>query len=72
MSRGVLGERKFDKEQWQCSILDSVVGAFLTQNVTDALSSKAFMNMVAIFPPKGEKFIRSCISLPSKFFHCSP
>ena len=32
-------------------MLDSVVGAFLTQNVTDALSSKAFMTMVATFPP---------------------
>ena len=27
-----------------------MVGAFLTQNVTDALSSKAFMTMVAQFP----------------------
>lgn len=48
--RGVLGERRFDPLQWRCSVLDSVVGAFLTQNVTDALSSKAFMTMVAQFP----------------------
>lgn len=31
-------------------MLDSVVGAFLTQNVTDALSSKAFMTLSARFP----------------------
>lgn len=49
--RGVLGERKFNPKQWQCSVLDSVVGAILTQNVTDALSSKAFMTMTALFPP---------------------
>ena len=48
--RGVLGDRKLDPGQWGGSILDSVVGAFLTQNVTDALSSKAFMTLAASFP----------------------
>ena len=48
--RGVLGDRKLDPRQWGGSILDSVVGAFLTQNVTDALSSKAFMTLAASFP----------------------
>ena len=32
------------------SILDSVTGANLTQNVTDVLSSTAFMNLAARFP----------------------
>ena len=42
--------------QWGGSILDSVVGVFLTQNVSDALSSKAFMNLAATFPlPEGDR-----------------
>ena len=42
--------------QWGGSILDSVVGVFLTQNVSDALSSKAFMNLAATFPlPGGDR-----------------
>ncbi|KAL5976428.1 hypothetical protein ACLOJK_020759 [Asimina triloba] len=36
----------------QGSVVDSVVGVFLTQNVSDHLSSSAFMNMAARFPPK--------------------
>jgi len=36
--------------QWGGSVLDSVVGVFLTQNVSDALSSKAWMNLAATFP----------------------
>lgn len=36
--------------QWGGSILDSVVGVFLTQNVSDALSSKAYMNLASMFP----------------------
>ena len=36
--------------QWGGSILDSVVGVFLTQNVSDALSSKAWMNLASTFP----------------------
>ena len=31
-------------------MLDSVVGVFLTQNVSDALSSKAWMTLAATFP----------------------
>lgn len=50
----VLGERKFDCDEWHSSILDSVVGAYLTQNVTDALSSKAFMTLASKFPATKE------------------
>ena len=36
--------------------MDSVAGVFLTQNVSDALSSKAFMNLAATFPlPEGDR-----------------
>ena len=38
--RGVLGDRRHVPGRWTGSVLDSVVGVFLTQNVTDALSSK--------------------------------
>ena len=68
--RPVLGDRTFKRNQWGGSVLDSVVGAFLTQvalgvpvqacrqhsdlhvlqNVTDALSSKAFLSLAASFP----------------------
>jgi hypothetical protein len=34
---------------WGGSIVDSVVGAFLTQNVSDVLSSQAFLNVAAAF-----------------------
>ncbi|KAK9690094.1 hypothetical protein RND81_09G104600 [Saponaria officinalis] len=42
------GSKKFIK--WNGSVLDSVVGVFLTQNVTDVLSSTAFMNVVSEYP----------------------
>uniref|UniRef100_A0A0A9CM86 DML3 n=1 Tax=Arundo donax TaxID=35708 RepID=A0A0A9CM86_ARUDO len=45
----LLGPRKFS--QWEGSVMDSVVGTFLTQNVADHLSSNAFMNLAAKFPP---------------------
>ena len=48
--RGVLGRRGRVEGQWGGSILDSVVGVFLTQNVSDALSSKAWMNLASTFP----------------------
>ncbi|CAM6010506.1 unnamed protein product [Sphagnum balticum] len=44
----VQGDRSFSR--WKGSIVDSVVGAFLTQNVNDVLSSSAFMSMRARFP----------------------
>lgn len=48
--RGVLGRRGRVEGQWGGSVLDSVVGVFLTQNVSDALSSKAWMNLASTFP----------------------
>ena len=33
-------------------MLDSVIGTFLTQNVADQLSSKAYMTLAAVFPAK--------------------
>ena len=52
--RFVLGDRSFSKP-WGGSVLDSVIGTFLTQNVSDQLSSKAYMTLVARFPaePQG-------------------
>jgi hypothetical protein len=50
--RGVLGDRR-RKFFWSGSVLDSVVGAILTQNVADTLSSKAFMEMASRWPAKG-------------------
>eukprot|EP00250_Pteridium_aquilinum_P035547 c9631_g1_i1 orf=569-6229(-) len=49
----VQGDRKFSP--WKGSIVDSVVGAFLTQNVSDHLSSSAFMSVASRFPPVSRK-----------------
>ncbi|KAK4480404.1 hypothetical protein RD792_013476 [Penstemon davidsonii] len=46
----VQGDRRFSK--WKGSVVDSVIGVFLTQNVSDHLSSSAFMSLAAKFPPK--------------------
>ncbi|XP_076925351.1 transcriptional activator DEMETER-like [Bidens hawaiensis] len=46
----VQGDRRFSP--WKGSVLDSVVGVFLTQNVSDHLSSSAFMSLAARFPLK--------------------
>ncbi|KAJ0972471.1 hypothetical protein J5N97_020430 [Dioscorea zingiberensis] len=46
--RLIQGNRRFSK--WKGSVVDSVVGVFLTQNVSDLLSSSSFMNLVARFP----------------------
>eukprot|EP00803_Ostreobium_quekettii_P008681 evm.model.scf_657.2 EVM.evm.TU.scf_657.2 scf_657:46933-64154(-) len=48
--RIVLGDRRMGPMPWGGSVLDSVVGAFLTQNVADTLSSKAFMMLASQFP----------------------
>ncbi|XP_073043482.1 protein ROS1A-like [Primulina eburnea] len=48
----VQGDRRFSP--WKGSVLDSVIGVFLTQNVSDHLSSSAFMSLVAKFPLKSE------------------
>lgn len=44
----IQGDRRFSK--WKGSVVDSVVGVFLTQNVSDHLSSSAFMTLAARFP----------------------
>ena len=49
-ARSALGNRALDRDAWGGSILDSVIGANLTQNVSDVLSSTAFMNLAARFP----------------------
>ncbi|KAL4333894.1 hypothetical protein GQ457_07G035420 [Hibiscus cannabinus] len=48
--RPIQGDRSFRK--WKGSVLDSTIGVILTQNVTDAYSSNAFMSVAAKFPPK--------------------
>ncbi|MCD7460632.1 hypothetical protein HAX54_043998 [Datura stramonium] len=51
--RLVLGDRRFS--QWKGSVVDSVVGVYLTQNVSDYLSSNAFMLLASAFPPQNKK-----------------
>ncbi|CAA3014674.1 ROS1-like isoform X1 [Olea europaea subsp. europaea] len=48
----VQGDRRFSP--WKGSVLDSVIGVFLTQNVSDHLSSSAFMSLAARFPLESE------------------
>ncbi|KAM7263421.1 hypothetical protein ACFE04_001104 [Oxalis oulophora] len=48
--RLVQGDRRFS--EWKGSVLDSVIGVFLTQNVSDHLSSSAFMALASHFPLK--------------------
>ncbi|KAL1532086.1 protein ROS1C-like isoform X2 [Salvia divinorum] len=48
----VQGDRRFSK--WKGSVVDSVIGVFLTQNVSDHLSSSAFMCLAAKFPLKSK------------------
>ncbi|KAI3522791.1 hypothetical protein L1887_00841 [Cichorium endivia] len=43
----VQGDRRFSR--WKGSVVDSVIGVFLTQNVSDHLSSSAFMSLAARF-----------------------
>lgn len=50
--RRVLGDRR-QREPWGGSVLDSLVGVLLTQNVADHLSSSAFLRIVARWPGKG-------------------
>ncbi|KAK1388263.1 hypothetical protein POM88_016441 [Heracleum sosnowskyi] len=44
------GDRRFSK--WKGSVVDSIVGVYLTQNVNDVLSSSAFINLAAKYPVK--------------------
>ncbi|PIN10260.1 Uracil-DNA glycosylase [Handroanthus impetiginosus] len=50
--RMVQGDRRFSP--WKGSVVDSVIGVFLTQNVSDHLSSSAFMSLAAQFPIKSK------------------
>ncbi|CAM0945389.1 unnamed protein product [Alopecurus aequalis] len=62
----VQGDRRFSP--WKGSVVDSVVGVFLTQNVSDHLSSSAFMALAAKFPAKPE-----ASRIPaSSMFHTMP
>ncbi|KAK6123338.1 hypothetical protein DH2020_042920 [Rehmannia glutinosa] len=45
----IQGDKRFSP--WKGSVVDSVVGVFLTQNVSDHLSSNAFMSLAAKYPP---------------------
>ncbi|XP_057983221.1 transcriptional activator DEMETER-like [Malania oleifera] len=54
----VQGDRRFS--QWKGSVVDSVIGVFLTQNVSDHLSSSAFMSLAAHFPLKSKSNHGSC------------
>ncbi|XP_073149612.1 DNA glycosylase/AP lyase ROS1-like [Henckelia pumila] len=49
----IQGDRRFSP--WKGSVVDSVIGVFLTQNVSDHLSSSAFMSLAAKFPPSMTK-----------------
>ncbi|CAH1413573.1 unnamed protein product [Lactuca virosa] len=48
----IQGNRRFSP--WKGSVVDSVVGVYLTQNVSDHLSSSAFMCLAARFPVKSK------------------
>ncbi|KAK9061325.1 hypothetical protein SSX86_018505 [Deinandra increscens subsp. villosa] len=54
----VQGDRRFSR--WKGSVVDSVIGVFLTQNVSDHLSSSAFMSLAAKFPPKSTPANKTC------------
>ncbi|KAJ4969867.1 hypothetical protein NE237_002966 [Protea cynaroides] len=54
----VQGDRRFS--QWKGSVVDSVIGVFLTQNVSDHLSSSAFMSLAARFPLQSKSNKQAC------------
>ncbi|XP_024970093.1 protein ROS1-like [Cynara cardunculus var. scolymus] len=54
----VQGDRRFSR--WKGSVVDSVIGVFLTQNVSDHLSSSAFMSLAAKFSPKSTSTNETC------------
>ncbi|KAL2347660.1 hypothetical protein Fmac_001660 [Flemingia macrophylla] len=55
LGQNELGDRRF--LLWKGSVLDSVVGVFLTQNVSDYLSSSTFMTLAAKFPVEKQESI---------------
>ncbi|XP_057953863.1 protein ROS1A-like [Malania oleifera] len=54
----IQGNRRFSP--WKGSVVDSVAGVFLTQNVSDHLSSSAFMSLAARFPLQSASNHRAC------------
>ncbi|GMP88620.1 hypothetical protein CsSME_00040538 [Camellia sinensis var. sinensis] len=52
------GDRRF--LPWKGSVVDSVVGVFLTQNVSDHLSSSAFMSLTAKYPLRPTTNHKAC------------
>ncbi|XP_071726319.1 DNA glycosylase/AP lyase ROS1-like [Rutidosis leptorrhynchoides] len=60
----IQGDRRFSK--WKGSVVDSVIGVFLTQNVSDHLSSSAFINLAAKYPPKSEPLCEDKLSISVK------
>ncbi|PSS32871.1 DEMETER-like protein [Actinidia chinensis var. chinensis] len=54
----IQGNRRFSP--WKGSVVDSVVGVFLTQNVSDHLSSSAFMSLSSKFPLRSAADFKSC------------
>ncbi|KAI3724088.1 hypothetical protein L2E82_35853 [Cichorium intybus] len=54
----VQGDRRFS--QWKGSVVDSVTGVFLTQNVSDHASSSAFMSLAAKYPLKSKSSHEPC------------
>nr|GEY23623.1 protein ROS1-like [Tanacetum cinerariifolium] len=48
----IQGDRRFSR--WKGSVVDSVIGVYLTQNVSDHLSSSAFINLAAKYPLKSK------------------
>ncbi|KAI3793514.1 hypothetical protein L1987_36133 [Smallanthus sonchifolius] len=62
----VQGDRRFSR--WKGSVVDSVIGVFLTQNVSDHLSSSAFMSLAAKFPLKSTTANTACS--PDDIINC--
>ncbi|KAM3198372.1 hypothetical protein ACQJBY_073491 [Aegilops geniculata] len=62
--KDLFGPREYSR--WGGSVIDSVVGTFLTQNVADHLSSNAFMILAAKFPMnKSKGNAEECSYVPS-------
>ncbi|CAJ1887835.1 unnamed protein product [Sphenostylis stenocarpa] len=61
----VQGDRRFS--MWKGSVVDSVVGVFLTQNVSDHLSSSAFMSLAARFPLRSNSDHKTCYKESTSF-----
>lgn len=53
--RKVLGDRRI-AVPWGGSVIDSIIGVYITQNVSDTFSSKAFMNIASKFPSSNASY----------------